>query len=142
MAVGTLSAFPDAQLSAVSVLADGDMAAIRSVLRDTHNEQVAWFTTGQRSLLRFDVVLRTVTGSPEELYSMADPILDIFLSHNPPFFWADWPPGGAADLADYPSVTGPPFQRFAAALFGLLVAGLLAASRRPANASRAGASSR
>ncbi len=36
MAAGTLSIFPDAQLSAEAILADGDTAAIRGVLRGTH----------------------------------------------------------------------------------------------------------
>lgn len=36
MAAGTLSVFPDAQLSAEAILADGDTAAIRGILRGTH----------------------------------------------------------------------------------------------------------
>jgi predicted ester cyclase len=36
MAAGTLSVFPDAQLSAEAILADGDTAAIRGVLCGTH----------------------------------------------------------------------------------------------------------
>jgi ribosomal protein S18 acetylase RimI-like enzyme len=77
-------------------------------------EQVAWFTTGRRSLLRFNAVLRTVAGSPEELRRVADPILDAFLAQKLPFFWVDWPPGGARGLADYLNATGLPFLRFSA----------------------------
>jgi predicted ester cyclase len=36
MAAGTLGVFPDAQLNAEAILADGDTAAIRGVLRGTH----------------------------------------------------------------------------------------------------------
>jgi predicted ester cyclase len=36
MAAGTLGAFPDAQINAEAILADGDTAAIRSILRGTH----------------------------------------------------------------------------------------------------------
>jgi hypothetical protein len=43
--------------------------------RFIENEQVAWFTTGRRSLLRFNAVLRTVAGSLAELRRVADPIL-------------------------------------------------------------------
>jgi ribosomal protein S18 acetylase RimI-like enzyme len=73
--------------------------------------QVAWFATGRRSLLRFNAVLRMAVGGPEELRRVADPILDTFLSRNLPFFWADWPPGGAPGLADYLGATGLPFLR-------------------------------
>lgn len=80
--------------------------------RFIEDEQVAWFTTGRRSLLRFNAVLRTVADSPEVLRRAADPILDVFLSQKLPFFWAAWPPGGAPDLADTLAATGLPFLHF------------------------------
>jgi ribosomal protein S18 acetylase RimI-like enzyme len=80
--------------------------------RFVESEQVTWFTTGRRSLLRFNAVLRTIAGSPEALRHVADPILEVFLSKNLPFFWVAWPPGGAPGLADYLHATGLPFQRF------------------------------
>ncbi|MBM3134334.1 MAG: GNAT family N-acetyltransferase [Chloroflexi bacterium] len=75
-------------------------------------DQVAWFTTGRRSLLRFNAVLRTVADSPQALRRVADPILDLFLSQKLPFFWAAWPPDAAPGLADYLSATGLPFLRY------------------------------
>ena len=80
--------------------------------RFIEDEQIAWFTTGRRSLLRFNAVLRTVAGSPQALRRVADPILDLFLSQKLPFFWAAWPPGGAPGLAGYLSATGLPFLRY------------------------------
>jgi GNAT superfamily N-acetyltransferase len=80
--------------------------------RFVEGEQVTWFTTGRRSLLRFNAVLRMLAGSPDELRRVADPILEAFLSQNLPFFLVDWPPGGAPGLADYLNATGLPFQRF------------------------------
>lgn len=74
--------------------------------RFVESEQVAWFTTGRRSLLRFNAVLRTVAASPAELRRVADPILDTFLTQNLPFFWVDWPPGDAPGLADHLRATG------------------------------------
>lgn len=82
--------------------------------RFIENEQVVWFTTGRRSLLRFNAVLRTVAGSPEALRRVADPILELFLAQKLPFFWVDWPPGGAPGLADYLSATGLSLLRFSA----------------------------
>lgn len=82
--------------------------------RFIENEQVAWFTTGRRSLLRFNAVLRTVAASPDALRRVADPILDTFLAQKLPFFWVDWPPGGAPGLADYLNATGLPLLRFSA----------------------------
>lgn len=80
--------------------------------RFIETEQVAWFTTGRRSLLRFNAVLRTVADSPEALRRVAEPILDVFLAQKLPFFWAAWPPDAAPGLADYLAATGLPFLHF------------------------------
>lgn len=56
--------------------------------RFSEDGHVTWFTTGRRSLLRFNAVLRTVADSPEALRRVADPILDLFLAQKLPFFWA------------------------------------------------------
>lgn len=80
--------------------------------RFSEDEQVTWFTTGRRSLLRFNAVLRTVADSPQALRRLADPILDHFLAQNLPFFWVAWPPEGAPGLADYLDATGLTFERF------------------------------
>ena len=100
-----------------SDIEDNVLAYYRGIARHLggrfiENEQVAWFTTGRRSLLRFNAVLHTVADSSEALHRVADPILDAFLSQNLPFFWAAWPPGGAPGLADYLSATGLPFLRY------------------------------
>jgi len=76
------------------------------------NEQVAWFTTGRHSLLRFNGVLRIIADSLPALHRLADPILDHFLTQNLPFFWVAWPPDGAPSLAGYLSATGLIFEGF------------------------------
>jgi len=101
------------------IVEDNIMTYYRGIARHLggrfiETEQVAWFTTGRRSLLRFNAVLRTVAGSSEALRRLADPILEVFLSRRLPFFWAAWPPSGAPGLADYLAATGLPFLRFKA----------------------------
>lgn len=78
------------------------------------DEHVAWFTTGRRSLVRFNAVLHTIADSPEALRRVADPILEVFLSQKLPFFWAAWPPDGAPGLIAYLCATGLPFLHFSA----------------------------
>lgn len=100
-----------------SAVEDNILAYYRGIARHLggrfiEDERVAWFNTGRRSLLRFNAVLRTVAGSPEVLRRVADPILDVFLSQNLPFFWAAWPPDGAPSLAEYLSATGLLFLRY------------------------------
>jgi len=104
-------------MNPIPVVEDNVLAYYKGIARRLggrfiESEQVAWFTTGRRSLLRFNAVLRTVAASPAELRRMADPILDTFLTQNLPFFWVDWPPGGAPGLADYLHATGLPFLCF------------------------------
>src|SRR3990172_7356856 len=53
-------------------------------------DQIIWFTTGRRSLGRFNGVLRTMVSNPDDLAGVIDPILGVFLSQNLPFFWVDW----------------------------------------------------
>jgi len=103
----------------IQAFEDNILAHYRGIARHLggqfiENAQVAWFTTGRRSLLRFNAVLRTIAGSPEELRRLADPILELFLSRKLPFFWAVWPPDGAPGLADYLSATGLPLLHFSA----------------------------
>lgn len=64
-------------------------------------EQVTWFTTGRRSLFRFNGVLHTAISRAEELSKIVDPLLEMFLSKNLPFFWVDWEIVGAPGLGDY-----------------------------------------
>ncbi|QLQ08686.1 MAG: hypothetical protein HZY76_23710 [Anaerolineae bacterium] len=104
-------------MNPIPVVEDNVLAYYKGIARRLggrfiESEQVAWFTTGRRSLLRFNAVLRTVAASPAELRRVADPILDTFLTQNLPFFWVDWPPGGAPGLADYLHATGLPFLCF------------------------------
>ncbi len=106
-------------MNPIQAVEDNILAYYRGVARHlggsfVEDEQVAWFTTGRRSLLRFNAVLRTVAGGPEALRRLADPILDIFLSQNLPFFWTAWPPDGAPGLADYLRATALPFLHFSA----------------------------
>ena len=68
--------------------------------RFTENDEVAWFSTGRRSLYRFNGVVRTVTRA-EDLSRIVDPILESFLSKRLPFFWADFPDVGTPGLSDY-----------------------------------------
>lgn len=108
---------PSANPWSHGLIEDNILAYYRGIARRldgrfSEDEQVAWFTTGRRRLLRFNAVLRTVADSPEEVRRLADPILDVFLSQNLPFFWAVWPPGDAPGLAEYLSATGLPFEHF------------------------------
>ncbi|MBI3163498.1 MAG: GNAT family N-acetyltransferase [Chloroflexi bacterium] len=64
------------------------------------DDEVAWYNTGRRSYFRFNGVVRTVTRT-EDLSRVVDPILDVFLSQNIPFFWADWQDAGTPGLGDY-----------------------------------------
>jgi ribosomal protein S18 acetylase RimI-like enzyme len=75
-------------------------------------DQVTWFTTGRRSLLRFNGVLRAVVSRAEELNTVVDPILDVFLSQTLPFFWVDWEVVGTPGLGDYLNSKGIPFECF------------------------------
>jgi GNAT superfamily N-acetyltransferase len=76
------------------------------------DEQVVWFKTGRRSLGRFNGVLRTVISRAEDLGKVVDPILEVFLSQNLPFFWADWKIVGAPGLGDYLTSTGVAFAHY------------------------------
>lgn len=69
--------------------------------RYIEQDQVTWFTTGRRSLLRFNGVLRTVVSRADGLSRIVEPILNVFLSQNLPFFWVDWPVVGTPGLGDY-----------------------------------------
>lgn len=67
MAAGTLSVFPDAQLSAEAILADGDTAAIRGVLRGTHlGEGMGIPPTGKAVALNFVDIVRFQDGLAAE----------------------------------------------------------------------------
>lgn len=75
-------------------------------------EQITWFITGRRSLMRFNGVLRTAVSRGEELGRVVDPVLEEFLSQNLPFFWVDWPVVGTPGLGDYLFSKGIPFSTF------------------------------
>lgn len=63
MAAGTLSVFPDAQLDVESILADGDTAAIRSILRGTHlGEGLGFPPTGKAIALNVVDIVRFENG--------------------------------------------------------------------------------
>jgi GNAT superfamily N-acetyltransferase len=64
------------------------------------DDEVAWYTTGRRSHFRYNGVVFTKTRTGE-LSRVVDPILDIYLSQNLPFFWSDWPDAGTPGLGDY-----------------------------------------
>lgn len=66
----------------------------------TETDEIAWFTTEQQSLYRFNGVVRTAT-RPETLGELADPILETFISKRLPFFWADFPDGGTPGLGEF-----------------------------------------
>ncbi|CAG1016483.1 hypothetical protein ANAEL_05643 [Anaerolineales bacterium] len=68
--------------------------------RFMESDEVVWYETGRQSLFRFNGVLRTATRT-EELSRIVDPILDLFLSQNLPFFWVDWQDVGVPGLGDY-----------------------------------------
>lgn len=63
-------------------------------------DEIAWFTTGRRSLFRFNGILRSPT-RVEDLAKIADPILETFTSQRLPFFWVDWQEGRAPGLVEY-----------------------------------------
>lgn len=69
-------------------------------------EQLIWFTTGRRSRMRFNGVLRTVSSPPEAVGTLVQPILDTFLSQSLPFFWVDWPVVGTPGLSSYLNTRG------------------------------------
>jgi GNAT superfamily N-acetyltransferase len=75
--------------------------------RFVENDQISWFTTGKRSLLRFNGVLR-LRASPGELTALVDSVVDYFRSNHLPFFWADYPPGSTPGLGKYLSTKGVP----------------------------------
>lgn len=64
------------------------------------NDEIAWFYTGRRSILRFNGVLKIST-TKKPLATIGDPVLDHFRSQGLPFFWADYPPGSAHGLGEY-----------------------------------------
>lgn len=67
MAAATLSVFPDAQLSAEAILADGDTAAIRGVLRGTHlGEGMGIPPTGKAVALNIVDIVRFQDGLAAE----------------------------------------------------------------------------
>jgi ribosomal protein S18 acetylase RimI-like enzyme len=74
-------------------------------------DEVAWFTTGRRSLYRFNGVVST-TIRAGDLSKVIDPILETFLSKDLPFFWADWSDAGTPGLGDYLSSRNVRFDRF------------------------------
>ena len=87
---------------------------IARLLGGQYHEQnyLIWFTTGRRSLLRFNGVLRTAVPSAEDLNRVADPVLEVFLSQNLPFFWVDWPGVSTPGLRGYLNAKGIPFTIF------------------------------
>ncbi len=74
-------------------------------------DEIAWFTTGRRSLYRFNGVVSTKIRAGN-LSKVIDPILETFLSKNLPFFWADWSDAGTPGLGDYLSSRNIHFDRF------------------------------
>ncbi|HNR84929.1 ester cyclase [Ottowia sp.] len=67
IAAMTLDAFPDAQLSTVGILADGDMAAIRSVLHGTHlGDALGFPATGKAIALNVVDIVRFQDGLAAE----------------------------------------------------------------------------
>ncbi len=65
------------------------------------DEQVTWFTTGHRSLFRFNGVLHTAIPQDQKLDKVLDPLLAMFQSKDLPFFWVDWEIVGTPGLGDY-----------------------------------------
>lgn len=63
-------------------------------------EHLVWFSTGRRSLLRFNGVLRALVAR-ESLSALTKPVLDYFFSKHLPFFWAEFPPGAAPGLREF-----------------------------------------
>ena len=63
-------------------------------------DQVVWFTTGRRSLYRFNGVLR-ISARAENYGEIVDPILGAFVSQRLPFFLAVWQDGSAPALGEY-----------------------------------------
>jgi ribosomal protein S18 acetylase RimI-like enzyme len=61
---------------------------------------IIWFTTGRRSLMRFNGVLGAYT-SAQNLPEVVRPVFHHFFSNNLPFFWADFPPGAAPGLGEF-----------------------------------------
>lgn len=76
------------------------------------NDEVAWYMTGLKSHFRFNGIVRT-TIHTGELSRVVDPILDVYLSQNIPFFWSDWPDAGTPGLGDYLKSKGIPFMYLA-----------------------------
>lgn len=66
----------------------------------TETAEIAWFTTGRRSLFRFNGILRSPT-RVENLVEIADPILETLTAQRLPFFWVDWQEGSAPELVEY-----------------------------------------
>lgn len=67
----------------------------------TETDSLTWFTTGRNYFARFNGVLRTVIPPGKDLAGIVDPVLGYFQSNHLPFFWADYPPGGATGLEEY-----------------------------------------
>lgn len=66
--------------------------------RFSEQAEIVWFTTGRRSLPRFNGVLRTVVARPEHVGRVVQAVLDHFVSRELPFFWVDWPVVGTPGL--------------------------------------------
>lgn len=73
MTARTLSMFPDAQLVAEAILADGDMAAIRGVLRGTHlGDGMGVPPTGKAVAVDFVDIVRFQSGLAAERWLLSD----------------------------------------------------------------------
>ncbi|KAA0255757.1 MAG: GNAT family N-acetyltransferase [Chloroflexi bacterium] len=74
-------------------------------------DEVAWFTTGRRSLYRFNGVVSTKIRAGD-LSKVIDPILETFLSKDLPFFWVVWSDSGTPGLGDYLNSKNVRFEHF------------------------------
>lgn len=105
-------------MTTIQAIEDNIFAYYKSIARllggqFVEEDQVAWFTTGRRSLFRFNGVVRTTTRT-EDLPNVVDPILDVFLAQELPFFWADWQDAGTPGLGDYLHAKELPFLHWTA----------------------------
>ncbi|MEW6401267.1 MAG: GNAT family N-acetyltransferase [Chloroflexota bacterium] len=92
-------------MTLIKIIEDNIFANYKGVARllegrFIEDDEIAWYNTGRRSHFRFNGVVRTATRT-EELSRVVDPVLDVFLSQNLPFFWADWQDAGTPGLGDY-----------------------------------------
>lgn len=73
MTARTLSVFPDAQLSAETILADGDMAVIRGILRGTHlGDGMGFPPTGKTVAIDVADIVRFQDGLAAERWLFVD----------------------------------------------------------------------